>query len=174
MYFRKTIFLKFSLLFRYGLILPQKKGLSKTAMLPKLSVFGDDSDDEVNVMSKIYKPRLCHSFMLTWCCLSFRCQLGRRCKKKQSRRRWWSRWSKLKIVSNISICVIYLFIFHSWLKTRLEMQKALDQDSTVYDYDSVYDDIQKQRVEINKKILGGTDKKVSDFCWFYSLWEMIV
>lgn len=54
------------------------------------------------------------------------------------------------------------------------MQKALDQDSTVYDYDSVYDDIQKQRVEINKKILGGTDKKVSDFCWFYSLWEMIV
>lgn len=40
------------------------------------------------------------------------------------------------------------------------MQKALDEDSTVYDYDAVYDDIQKQRLESNKKILGGVDKKV--------------
>lgn len=50
-----------------------------------------------------------------------------------------------------------------FLKTRLEMQKALEQDSTVYDYDAVYDDIQKQRLETNKKILGGTDKKVNEF-----------
>lgn len=40
------------------------------------------------------------------------------------------------------------------------MQKALDQDSTVYDYDAVYDDIQNQRLENSKKILHGTDKKV--------------
>ena len=40
------------------------------------------------------------------------------------------------------------------------MHKALEEDSTVYDYDAVYDDIQKQRLESNKKILGGTDKKV--------------
>ena len=40
------------------------------------------------------------------------------------------------------------------------MQKALEEDSTVYDYDAVYDDIQKQRVESNKKTLGGTDKRV--------------
>ncbi|XP_056141071.1 nuclear speckle splicing regulatory protein 1 [Lampris incognitus] len=44
-------------------------------------------------------------------------------------------------------------------QTHLEMQKALEQDSTVYDYDAVYDDIQKQRLEDNKKILGGTDRK---------------
>lgn len=40
------------------------------------------------------------------------------------------------------------------------MQKALDQDSTVYDYDAVYDDMQKQKLESNKNILGGADKKV--------------
>ena len=41
------------------------------------------------------------------------------------------------------------------------MQKALEQDSTVYDYDGVYDDIQNQRLESSKKILGGTDRKVA-------------
>lgn len=46
-------------------------------------------------------------------------------------------------------------------QTKLEMQKALEQDSSVYEYDSVYDDIQKQRLESNQKILGGTDKRVS-------------
>lgn len=40
------------------------------------------------------------------------------------------------------------------------MQKALQEDSTVYEYDSVYDDIQKQRLESNKKVLGSTDRKV--------------
>lgn len=45
-------------------------------------------------------------------------------------------------------------------QTRLEMQKALEQDSSVYDYDGVYDDIQKQRLESSKKMLGGTDRKV--------------
>ncbi|KAA0720287.1 Nuclear speckle splicing regulatory protein 1 [Triplophysa tibetana] len=44
-------------------------------------------------------------------------------------------------------------------QTRLEMQKALEEDSTVYEYDSVYDDLQKQKVESNKKMLGGTDRK---------------
>lgn len=44
------------------------------------------------------------------------------------------------------------------------MQKALEQDSSVYEYDSVYDDIQKQRLESNKKLLGGADKKVGFIC----------
>ncbi|KAF7697303.1 hypothetical protein HF521_005721 [Silurus meridionalis] len=39
------------------------------------------------------------------------------------------------------------------------MQKALDEDSSVYEYDSVYDDIQKQRLERNKKLLGVADRK---------------
>lgn len=46
-------------------------------------------------------------------------------------------------------------------KTRLEMQKALAEDSTVYDYDGVYDDIQSKRLESSKKILGGADRKVA-------------
>lgn len=41
------------------------------------------------------------------------------------------------------------------------MQKALEQDSTVYDYDAVYDEIQNQRLEKTQKILHGTDKRVS-------------
>lgn len=53
-----------------------------------------------------------------------------------------------------------LFVILLCLKTRLEMQKALEEDSTVYDYDAVYDDIQNQRLESNKKILHGTDKRV--------------
>lgn len=45
------------------------------------------------------------------------------------------------------------------------MQKALEQDSTVYDYDAVYDDIQNQRLESNQKILRGADKRVMSLCW---------
>lgn len=41
------------------------------------------------------------------------------------------------------------------------MQKALEEDSTVYDYDAVYDDIQNQRLENSKKVLQGTDKRVT-------------
>ncbi|KAM6986932.1 nuclear speckle splicing regulatory protein 1 [Aplochiton taeniatus] len=44
-------------------------------------------------------------------------------------------------------------------QTRLEMHKALEQDSSVYDYDGVYEDIQKERLESSKKTLGGVDKK---------------
>lgn len=40
------------------------------------------------------------------------------------------------------------------------MQKALEEDSTVYDYDAVYDEIQNQRLENSKKVLQGTDKRV--------------
>ncbi|XP_023154899.2 nuclear speckle splicing regulatory protein 1 [Amphiprion ocellaris] len=93
---------------QYGLILPQKKGASKTAALQKPSVFGDDSDDETSVGESLQREAI---------------------KKKMMK------------------------------QTRLEMQKALEQDSTVYDYDAVYDDIQKQRLEGNKKILGGADKR---------------
>ncbi|KAM9780685.1 nuclear speckle splicing regulatory protein 1 isoform 2-T2 [Syngnathus typhle] len=39
------------------------------------------------------------------------------------------------------------------------MKKALEEDSTVYDYDAVYDDIQKQRLETSKKVLSGPAKK---------------
>ncbi|XP_053187497.1 nuclear speckle splicing regulatory protein 1 [Scomber japonicus] len=93
---------------QYGLILPQKKGLSKIATLSKPSVFGDDSDEETSVGESLQREAI---------------------KKKMMK------------------------------QTRLEMHKALEQDSTVYDYDGVYDDIQKQREESNKKVLGGADKR---------------
>ncbi|XP_037126623.1 nuclear speckle splicing regulatory protein 1 isoform X2 [Syngnathus acus] len=44
-------------------------------------------------------------------------------------------------------------------QTQLEMKKALEEDSTVYDYDAVYDEIQKQRLETSKKVLSGPEKK---------------
>ncbi|XP_061658652.1 nuclear speckle splicing regulatory protein 1 [Syngnathoides biaculeatus] len=44
-------------------------------------------------------------------------------------------------------------------QTQLEMKKALEEDSTVYDYDAVYDDIQKQRLDNSRKALSGVEKK---------------
>ncbi|XP_061755094.1 nuclear speckle splicing regulatory protein 1 [Nerophis ophidion] len=44
-------------------------------------------------------------------------------------------------------------------QTQLEMTKALEQDSTVYDYDAVYDNIQQQRLENSKKVLSGAEKR---------------
>ncbi|XP_054610434.1 nuclear speckle splicing regulatory protein 1 isoform X2 [Dunckerocampus dactyliophorus] len=44
-------------------------------------------------------------------------------------------------------------------QTQLEMKKALEQDSTVYDYDAVYDDIQQQRLDNSKKVLSEAEKR---------------
>lgn len=55
----------------------------------------------------------------------------------------------------------FFFLPSFFSKTRLEMQKALEQDSTVYDYDAVYDDMQKQKLESSKKVLTGADKRVN-------------
>ncbi|XP_077360882.1 nuclear speckle splicing regulatory protein 1 isoform X1 [Festucalex cinctus] len=93
---------------QYGLILPQKKSLTKPTHLQKLSVFGDDSDDEATVGESLQKEAA---------------------KKKTMR------------------------------QTQLEMRKALEEDSTVYDYDAVYDDIQKQRLDNSKKVLSGAERK---------------
>ncbi|RXM92597.1 Nuclear speckle splicing regulatory protein 1, partial [Acipenser ruthenus] len=44
-------------------------------------------------------------------------------------------------------------------QTRLEMQKALEQDASVYEYDSVYEELQKKKEESSAKGLAGADKK---------------
>ncbi|XP_013007761.1 nuclear speckle splicing regulatory protein 1 isoform X3 [Cavia porcellus] len=44
-------------------------------------------------------------------------------------------------------------------QTKLEMQKALAEDSTVYEYDSIYDEMQKKKEESNPKLLLGRDRK---------------
>ncbi|XP_003931505.1 nuclear speckle splicing regulatory protein 1 isoform X1 [Saimiri boliviensis] len=44
-------------------------------------------------------------------------------------------------------------------QTKLEIQKALAEDSTVYEYDSIYDEMQKKKVENNPRLLLGKDRK---------------
>ncbi|XP_055514137.1 nuclear speckle splicing regulatory protein 1 [Leucoraja erinacea] len=44
-------------------------------------------------------------------------------------------------------------------QTKLEMQKALAEDATVYEYDSVYDDLQQKKLESNTKSLSGSNKQ---------------
>ncbi|MEJ1289311.1 hypothetical protein NN561_020353 [Cricetulus griseus] len=46
-------------------------------------------------------------------------------------------------------------------RTKVEIQKALAEDSTVYEYDSIYDEMQKKKEESNPKLLLGKDRKVS-------------
>ncbi|XP_021559825.1 nuclear speckle splicing regulatory protein 1 isoform X1 [Neomonachus schauinslandi] len=44
-------------------------------------------------------------------------------------------------------------------QTKLEIQKALAEDSTVYEYDSIYDEMQKKKEENNPKLILGKDRK---------------
>ncbi|XP_038615703.1 nuclear speckle splicing regulatory protein 1 [Tachyglossus aculeatus] len=44
-------------------------------------------------------------------------------------------------------------------QTKLEIQKALAEDSTVYEYDSIYDEMQQRKEEANAKVLSGKDRK---------------
>ncbi|XP_028938719.1 LOW QUALITY PROTEIN: nuclear speckle splicing regulatory protein 1 [Ornithorhynchus anatinus] len=44
-------------------------------------------------------------------------------------------------------------------QTKLEIQKALAEDSTVYEYDSIYDEMQQKKEEANAKLLSGKDRK---------------
>ncbi|XP_069471353.1 nuclear speckle splicing regulatory protein 1 [Ambystoma mexicanum] len=44
-------------------------------------------------------------------------------------------------------------------QTKLEMQKALQQDATVYEYDSVYDELQKKKEENNAAQMLSTKEK---------------
>ncbi|XP_038670242.1 nuclear speckle splicing regulatory protein 1 [Scyliorhinus canicula] len=44
-------------------------------------------------------------------------------------------------------------------QTKLEIQKALEDDATVFEYDSVYDNLQKKKLESSTKILSGTNKQ---------------
>ncbi|XP_026717242.1 nuclear speckle splicing regulatory protein 1 [Athene cunicularia] len=44
-------------------------------------------------------------------------------------------------------------------QTKLEIQKALEEDATVYEYDSIYDEMQKKKKESNASMLSGKDDK---------------
>ncbi|XP_067328280.1 nuclear speckle splicing regulatory protein 1 [Anolis sagrei] len=44
-------------------------------------------------------------------------------------------------------------------QTKLEIQRALAEDSTVYEYDNIYDDIQQKKAESQASILAGKGEK---------------
>ncbi|XP_010290743.1 PREDICTED: nuclear speckle splicing regulatory protein 1 [Phaethon lepturus] len=44
-------------------------------------------------------------------------------------------------------------------QTKLEIQKALEEDATVYEYDSIYDEMQQKKKESNASVLSGKDDK---------------
>ncbi|NXJ95413.1 NSRP1 protein, partial [Corythaixoides concolor] len=92
---------------RYGLIMP-KKLPQKNLVSNKLSVFGDDSDEEPSVGESLQKEAM----------------------KKQAMK-----------------------------QTKLEIQKALEEDATVYEYDSIYDEMQQKKKESNARVLSGKDDK---------------
>ncbi|XP_051013960.1 nuclear speckle splicing regulatory protein 1 [Acomys russatus] len=95
---------------QYGLILP-KKTQPLHRVLPKPSVFGNDSDDDDDETSVSES-------------------LQREAAKKQAMK-----------------------------QTKLEIQKALAEDPTVYDYDSIYDEMQRKKEESDPKLLLGKDRK---------------
>ncbi|NWR76352.1 NSRP1 protein, partial [Centropus unirufus] len=44
-------------------------------------------------------------------------------------------------------------------QTKLEIQKALEEDATVYEYDSIYDEMQQKKKESSASVLSGRDDK---------------
>ncbi|KAJ7309105.1 hypothetical protein JRQ81_008434 [Phrynocephalus forsythii] len=44
-------------------------------------------------------------------------------------------------------------------QTKLEIQRALAEDSTVYEYDAIYDDIQQKKAESQASVLAGKGEK---------------
>lgn len=53
-------------------------------------------------------------------------------------------------------------------QTQLEIDKALQEDPSVYEYDNIYDNIQAEKVNTNVKEAHKKDKKVDDKRLFYT------
>lgn len=53
-----------------------------------------------------------------------------------------------------------------FFQTKLEIQKALEEDATVYEYDSIYDEMQQKKRESNARLLSGNDDKKVDTCQY--------
>lgn len=78
------------------------------------------------------------------------------------------RRKKIFMHHSFNIFVIHSFIFSSphfcfvLFQTKLEIQKALSEDATVYEYDSIYDEMQQKKKENNARMLSGNDDKKVD------------
>ena len=70
---------------------------------------------------------------------------------------------------SISWPIFLKYVRFFFFKTKLEIQKALAEDSTVYEYDSIYDEMQKKKEESNPKLLLGKDRKVCS--WKYTFFD---
>lgn len=58
--------------------------------------------------------------------------------------------------------VLFLLLPSFLFQTKLEIQKALEEDATVYEYDSIYDEMQQKKKESNASLLSGKDDKKVD------------
>lgn len=58
--------------------------------------------------------------------------------------------------------VLFLLLPSFLFQTKLEIQKALEEDATVYEYDSIYDEMQRKKKESNASLLSGKDDKKVD------------
>lgn len=58
--------------------------------------------------------------------------------------------------------VLFLLLPSFLFQTKLEIQKALEEDATVYEYDSIYDEMQQKKKESNASLLSGRDDKKVD------------
>ncbi|XP_077693140.1 nuclear speckle splicing regulatory protein 1 isoform X1 [Eretmochelys imbricata] len=124
---------------QYGLILP-KKALQKTLMLKKHSVFADDSDEEFLQQREPERARIRSKTETD--SLIFTVQAGQ--------------MQKASVGESLQKEALKKQVMK---QTKLEIQKALAEDSTVYEYDSIYDEMQQQKKESNAKVLSGKDDK---------------
>ena len=47
------------------------------------------------------------------------------------------------------------------LQAQLEIEKALQDDPSVYEYDAIYDDMQQKKIEQSTHLTSTADKKVT-------------
>lgn len=74
-----------------------------------------------------------------------------------------------KYIELFVVSVTWLIFLKLIFKTKLEIQKALAEDSTVYEYDSIYDEMQKKKEESNPRLLLSKDRKVGNLKYKLSL-----
>ena len=60
------------------------------------------------------------------------------------------------------------YIVFLWHKTQIEIQKALREDPTVYEYDAVYDEMKEKKKAANVKV-PEKDRKVHMFIYLFTV-----
>ena len=126
--------------FRYGLILPKSKQGPAVQKAASSNVFGDDSDDEhskTNIEDMIKKES----------------------KRNLNRLETQVVMDTRFLSSILNGKAVLQVLIHEFL--QLAMQKALEEDSNVFEYDEIYDDMKakKEEQDIANKVIT-KDRKV--------------